>query len=109
MAEFRTRFSSSKLIVFQVPLICGSPALFTVPVSMLPGTAILIDRNPFSETLSARVHGRVDMVLSGVSITLSILFNLHARVSPTALVVVVCLAGLLRLYSYTWCTCHTTT
>ena len=60
---------------------------------------MFIDRNPFSETLLAKSHGRVDMLLCGAKTVLCLLFTLRAAINTTILIVAVCLVAALQFYT----------
>ena len=61
--------------------------------------AVIIDRHPFSDTLTAVSHGRVAMACCGLRILLALLFSLRATVSTLALIGVVCAVAAVQLYA----------
>ena len=68
---------------------------------LLPASAILIDANPFSETLVAKAHGRVDMVIAAVKSVLVLIASVRpVGVSTATVLAVVAVGAAVQLYAY---------
>ena len=56
--------------------------------------ACAIDRNPFSESVTAKPHGRVSVTLAISQAVVVFIFTIHARLSVVVLVLAAALYGL---------------
>jgi hypothetical protein len=68
-------------------------------VRCVAANGVVLDRNPLSECLLARPHGRVEMLLTALRIGLVLLLSVRDTLGVAVVVTVVCLAALAQLYS----------
>jgi hypothetical protein len=63
---------------------------------------LLVDRNPVSESIVARAHGRVDMLLCSCKALLALAGALTAAgtARPALLIIASCIVAVLQLYAY---------
>ena len=71
--------------------------------AMIAALGLLIDRNPTSESMTAKAHGRVDMLLCSCKAILALVASITASgtVKPALLIVATCIVAVVQLYATT--------